>query len=119
LKVVGIVLVPADSERDSMTLNDVRRDPTGVASTVDRQSELMRAEVMKRYEDQRIGSGGREGLGVYGMSQERIVRKKVMIALQLLCRNGFDSSISNVYKITRQSRSTIERYLPPPTQKSA
>lgn len=78
----------------------------------------MSAEVMNRYRDQRIGSGGREGLGIYGMSRERIARKKVKIAVKLLRKNGFDSSIGNIYKITQQSRSTIERYLPAQTQKA-
>lgn len=78
----------------------------------------MSAEVMYRYRDQRIGSGGREGLGIYGMSQERIARKRVQIAVKLLRKNGFDSSIGNIRKITQQSRSTIERYFPTQIQKS-
>lgn len=78
----------------------------------------MSAEVMNRYRDQRTGSGGREGLGIYGMSQERIARKKGQIAVKLLRKNGFDSSIGNIRKITQQSRSTIERYFPTQIQNS-
>lgn len=78
-----------------------------------RQAESMSAEVIKRYHAQRIGSGGREGLGVYGIYQERIARKKVQIAVKLLVKNGLEPITSNIHKITKKSRSTIQRYMPP------
>lgn len=94
-----------------MTLDEIRQEWL-------QQSGKMSAEVMKRYRDQRIGSWGRKGFGIHGMSQEKIARKKVQIAVKLLRKNCFDSSIGNIYKITQQSRSTIERYLPAQTQKA-
>jgi hypothetical protein len=77
-----------------------------------RQSEKMSADVMRRYHEQRVGSGGREGLGIYGIYQERIAKKKVQIAVKLLRKHGHDITISNISKVTKQSRSTISYYMP-------
>jgi len=78
------------------------------------QSEKMIADVMRRYHEQRInsGSGGHEGLGIYGEYQERIAKKKVQIAVKLLERYKFELSTANIHKVTKQNRQLIERYLP-------
>ncbi len=91
-----------------MTLDEIRQE-------WNRQAEKVHDEVMKKYHEQKIGSGGREGLGVYGIHQERIAKKKVQIAVKLLKQHQFETSMSNVHKITRQSRSTIQRYMPADT----
>jgi folylpolyglutamate synthase/dihydropteroate synthase len=88
-----------------MTLDEIRQEWL-------RQSKKMSAEVLKSYDEHKIGSGGREGLGVYGMYQQRIARKNVQIAVKLLGQNGVEPTTSNIHKITRQSRSTIQRYMP-------
>lgn len=88
-----------------MTLDEIKQEWS-------RQAEKIRDDVMKRYQEQRIGSGGREGLGIYGIYQERIAKKKVQLAVKLLRKNKFEASISSVHKITQQSRSTIQRYMP-------
>lgn len=88
-----------------MTLDEIRQEWL-------QQSEKMSAEVMKKFHEQRDGSGGREGLGVYSIYQERIARKKVQIAVKLLGQKEVEPTTSNIHKITRQSRSTIQRYMP-------
>ena len=79
-----------------------------------RLAEEMSASVMGKYYAQRQekGPAGREGLGIYGIYQERVARRKVNIAVKLLQQNGSDPTISNIHKLTGQSRYTIEHYLP-------
>lgn len=88
-----------------MTLDEIRQEWS-------RQPDKIRDEVTKRYHEQRVGSGGREGLGIYGIYQERIAKKKVQLAVKLRRQNKLEASISNVYTITNQARSTIQRYMP-------
>lgn len=79
-----------------------------------RLAEEMSAAVMGKYYAQRQekGPAGREGLGIYGIYHERVARKKVDIPVKLLQQNGFEPTISNMHKLTGQSRYTIERYFP-------
>lgn len=79
-----------------------------------RLAEEMSASVMGKYYAQRQekGPAGREGLGIYGIYQERVARRKVNIAVKLLQQNGSELTMSNIHKLTGQSRYTIEHYLP-------
>lgn len=82
-----------------------------------RQSEKMSEDVMRSYHNHRIGSGGREGLGIYGIYQTRIAKKKVQIAVKLLKKYDCDLTVGNIQKVTKQSRSTILNYFPSQLQK--
>lgn len=105
MEAVGIALVPADSEEDSVTLDEIKQ-------VWFQLSGEMSVEVMNRYNEQKVGSGGHEGLGIYGTYQGTIAKKKVQIAVKLLRQNGFELTVSNIFRVTRQSRSIIQRYLP-------
>lgn len=78
---------------------------------MEQSGRKIRDEVMKRYNEERVGSGGREGLGIYGI-QERIAKKKVQLAVKLLRQNEHEASISNIHKITHQIRPAIQGYMP-------
>jgi len=93
--------------------------PKQQAKSIDevRQEWLPRAEALKEaiigkyYTDQAgHGSAGREGLGIYGIYQERLARKKIQLAVKLLKRAGFEVTTGNIQKVTRQRRDTIAYY---------
>lgn len=88
-----------------MTIEEIRQEWL-------RLSEKMTADVMQKYHKQHQGSAGHEGLGIYGIYQERIARKKVQIAVKLLERHGHEPTTANIHKVTKQNRRLIERYLP-------
>lgn len=84
----------------------------GIRQEWQQQAEKMAADVMRKYREQNKGSAGHEGLGIYGIYQERIARKKVQIAVKLLERHGHEPTTANIHKVTKQNRRLIERYLP-------
>lgn len=109
LAVVGTIGAPADSERERMTLNEIRDD-------FSRHSEKICADVMNRYNEQKVGSGGHEGLGIYGICQGKIAKRKVQIAVKLLGQNGVEPTVSNIYRVTMtplSSRGSESRSLTP------
>lgn len=70
--------------------------------------------IIDSYYAQRRGSGGREGLGIYGIHQERAAREKVRLAVRLLTSAGLDVSYSIIRKVTGQSQDTISKHWWPP-----
>ena len=71
-------------------------------------------EFMDKYYARSEHSGGREGLGVYGLSKERAAREKVRLAVKLLKQAGLEITFSSIGRVTGQSRSTIANYWAPP-----
>jgi hypothetical protein len=77
-----------------------------------RQIWLLRAEaktkaIMDSYYARREASGGgygHEGLGVYGIYQERAAREKVRLAAKLLEKAGLEVSDATIRKVTRGKR---------------
>lgn len=92
--------------RPGMSVEDVRR------------VWLPRAEAKTRAimdKHRALGSGyGREGLGVYGIYQERAAREKVRLAVKLLEQAGLEVTFGTIHKVTGQSRNTIGNYWAPP-----
>lgn len=78
------------------------------------RAEAKTRAIMDSYYARRPGSGGREGFGIYGMSQERAAREKVLLAVKLLAQAGLDVSYQSIRKVTGQSVSTIQHYWAPP-----
>ncbi|MFH1109565.1 MAG: hypothetical protein V1790_10270 [Planctomycetota bacterium] len=91
-----------------------------------RQIWLSRSEgktrtILNSYHARRESSGGgygHEGLGIYGMYQERAAREKVRLAAKLLEKAGLEVSYKTIRSVTGQSSSTICRYWVPPKQNS-
>ena len=80
-----------------------------------RQIWLPRAEakthaIMEKYYARREGSGGREGLGIYGLYKERAAREKVKLASRLLQQAGLEVTISSISRVTGQSRRTVSNH---------
>lgn len=84
-----------------------------------RRADAAEQEIMGKYHSRRAESGGfgHEGLGVYGIYQERLARKKVELGAKLLKRAGLEVTTRDIRKLTGQSLSTIEHYRPMPRQK--
>lgn len=81
------------------------------------RSEPRTRDIMQKYHALRRERGpgrGREGLGVYGIYQERAAREKVRLAVQLLDRAGIHVTCATIRKVTQQSESTISKYWAPP-----
>lgn len=81
-------------------------------------AEAKAQAIMDGYYQRRQYSGGREGLGIYGLSKERAAREKVRLAVRLLKQAGLDVSFTSISKVTGQSRSTISNYWAPPQEPS-
>ena len=62
------------------------------------------------------GGYGHEGLGVYGMYQERAAYAKVRLAAELLEKAGLEVSCGAIRKVTGQATCTVSRYWHPPRQ---
>ena len=95
--------------RKGMTMDEIR------------QIWLERAEaktkaIMDRYRARQSEAGGygHEGLGIYGISQERAAREKVRLAAKLLATAGLEVTYETIRKVTGQSSNTISRYWVPP-----
>lgn len=80
------------------------------------RAEAKTKAIMDSYYARRSGSGGREGLGIYGMYQERAAREKVRLAVKLLAQAGLEVSYQSIHKVTGQSMNTIRHYWAPPRQ---
>ncbi len=80
------------------------------------RTEAMTRSTMDKYYRLRSesGSGGREGLGVYGTYKDRVARDKVRLAVKMLGQAGLPVTESSIRKVTGQSTSTISRYWWPP-----
>lgn len=91
--------------------------------TIDQVREIwrLRAEaktkaIMDAYRARRNESGGgygHEGLGVYGIYQERAAREKVRLAVRLLEKAGLEVSYNTIRTVTGQSPGTISGYWTP------
>ncbi len=96
--------------RPGMTIEEVR------------EIWLLRVEaklkaIMDRYYASRAEHGGgygHEGLGVYGIYQERGAREKVRLAAKLLEQAHLEVTFRSIHKVTGQSQSTIANYWAPP-----
>lgn len=80
------------------------------------RAEAKAKAIFDSYYAQREKSGGgygHEGLGVYGIFQERAAREKVRLAAHLLEKAGLEVSCATIRKVTGQSANTIWRYWRP------
>jgi DNA invertase Pin-like site-specific DNA recombinase len=92
-----------------MTINEVRE--IWLSRTEVKSQTILDSYAAAR---QKSGSGGREGLGIYGIYQERIAREKVRLAVKLLEKAGLEISERTINKVTGQSTGTIRNYWIPP-----
>ena len=68
------------------------------------RAEAINRDVMGKYAKQRRehGSGGREGLGIYGQFQSRVKRKKEELAERLLRSAGLPTDDATIGKVMRR-----------------
>lgn len=67
------------------------------------RSEARTKEIMASYERQKAGrSGGREGLGIYGIFQSRAAREKLKLAERLLKSAGLPTDDATIRKLMRR-----------------
>lgn len=81
------------------------------------RAEAKSQAILDKFYARRQNSGGgfgHEGLGVFGMYQERVAREKVRLAARLLAQAGLDVSYGTIHKVTGQSTNTIRKYWAPP-----
>jgi hypothetical protein len=92
-----------------MSLEEVRR--IWVA-----QAEEKTKEIFDKYRERRDQAGGygHEGLGVYGIYQERAARERMRLAVKLLGQAGLEITPAIVRKLTGRSvsASAIKQYGP-------
>ncbi len=84
------------------------------------RAEARTKAIMDKYYASRAEHGGgygHEGLGVYGIYQERAAREKVRLAVKLLEQARLEVAFRTIQKVTGQSQSTIANYWAPPRPK--
>lgn len=96
--------------KPGMTIDEVRQ--VWIPSAEAKTNAIMESYRARR--EQSGGGYGHEGLGVYGMYQERAAREKVRLAATLLAQAGLEVTYETIRKVTGQASNTIRSYWAPP-----